>query len=317
MTEPHRAVIARLSADFAAMSQYMARVSTDLTELDRLLSERPAAAPRPRRTAPQYRRRTRSRSTRSRSTSRSTRRSTAPHRRARPAGGTAACRYRSAAPTPRPQRSEGWIGKVLAVAGVAVTLIGVVLLLVLAAQAGILRPEIRVGRRCGARRRRWWPRRAGCTRGPAGGSARSRWPPPGVAAAYMDVIAVTTIYDWVPAPVGLAHRRGHRRRRPDPGPALGLRAPRPAGAGAADRAGAGGHRRHHAAARRVHARAVGGVAAGAARQGLDLAARRAHRGQHACRCSSRWSRLYFDDRRRPVAGRRMRRRGACWPSSAR
>ena len=26
----------------------------------------------------------------------------------------------------------------------------------------------------------------------------------GVAAAYMDVIAVTTIYDWVPAPVGLA-----------------------------------------------------------------------------------------------------------------
>ena len=50
---------------------------------------------------------------------------------------------------PRPESDSdkaefGWIGKLLAVAGVAVTLIGVVLLLVLAAQAGLLRPEIRV-----------------------------------------------------------------------------------------------------------------------------------------------------------------------------
>src|SRR5258706_197395 len=51
MTEPHRAVIARLSADFAAISQYMSRVSTDLTALDGLLSERPAPAPHP---APVY-----------------------------------------------------------------------------------------------------------------------------------------------------------------------------------------------------------------------------------------------------------------------
>ena len=41
----------------------------------------------------------------------------------------------------------------LAIAGVAVTLIGVVLLLVLAAQAGILRPEFRVaGGACSPRR---------------------------------------------------------------------------------------------------------------------------------------------------------------------
>src|SRR5439155_24156100 len=45
MTEPHHAVIARLSADFAAMSHQLAQVSADLTELDRLLSERPAPAP--------------------------------------------------------------------------------------------------------------------------------------------------------------------------------------------------------------------------------------------------------------------------------
>jgi len=40
---PHRAVISRLSADFATISQQLARVSADLTELDRLLSEQPLA----------------------------------------------------------------------------------------------------------------------------------------------------------------------------------------------------------------------------------------------------------------------------------
>ena len=109
-----------------------------------------------------------------------------------------------AAPTtPRPQRSEGWIGKVLAVAGVAVTLIGVVLLLVLAAQAGILRPEIRVA--AGAALAAalvtiatWLYARPG---GRVGAIALAAT---GVAAAYIDVIAMTTIYDWVSAPVGLA-----------------------------------------------------------------------------------------------------------------
>ena len=195
MTEPHRAVIARLSADFAAISQQLARVSTDLTELDRLLSERPAPAPAavsapppapyvpagvpywpqyPQYYAPQY----------------------------------SAQQYQppptvAAPPKPRPQRSEGWIGKVLAVAGVAVTLIGVVLLLVLAAQAGILRPEIRVA--AGAALAAalvaiaaWLYARPG---GRVGAIALAAT---GVAAAYIDVIAVTTIYDWVSAPVGLA-----------------------------------------------------------------------------------------------------------------
>ena len=103
---------------------------------------------------------------------------------------------------PRPPRDASWIGKVLAVAGVAVTLIGVVLLLVLAAQAGILRPEIRVGAgallagalvvvgtRLNAR--------------PGGRVGAIALAATGIAAAYMDVIAVTTIYGWVPAPIGL------------------------------------------------------------------------------------------------------------------
>ncbi|PRC45357.1 DUF2339 domain-containing protein, partial [Mycobacterium sp. ITM-2017-0098] len=108
----------------------------------------------------------------------------------------------AAAPRPRKERSEGWIGKLLAVAGVAVTLIGVVLLLVLAAQAGILRPEFRVtagavlaGALVGAA---WW-----LNSRPGGRVGAIALASTGLAAAYMDVIAVTTIYDWVSPPVGL------------------------------------------------------------------------------------------------------------------
>ncbi len=175
MTEPHRAVIARLSADFASISQQLARVSSDLTELDRVLTGRPdrcaqpAAAP----SWPQY-----------------------PPQYAYPPPP-------AAPPRPRRERSEGWIGKVLAVAGVAVTLIGVVLLLVLAAQAGILRPEIRVG--AGAllaaglvAAAAWLHARPG---GRVGAIALAAT---GIAAAYIDVIATTTIYHWLSAPVGLA-----------------------------------------------------------------------------------------------------------------
>jgi uncharacterized membrane protein len=192
MTEPHRAVIARLTADFAAISQQMARVSTDLTELDRLLSERaaPATTPSPYFPPavpywPQY----------------------PPPQQYWPPPPIAAASVMPPPPPhapsiPRPQRSEGWIGKLLAVAGVAVTLIGVALLLVLAAQAGILRPEFRVAGgamlaialvSAGS----WLYARPG---GRVGAIALAAT---GVAAAYIDVIAVTTIYGWVPAPVGL------------------------------------------------------------------------------------------------------------------
>ena len=202
MTAPHHAVVTRLSADFAAMSQQLARVSADLNELDRLLAERPPvpqAAPQPvppPMPAPQpypppaaaYAP------------------PPAPHWPPQPVPGIAPpprlTQPPSAPRAPRPPRDASWIGKILAVAGVAVTLIGVVLLLVLAAQAGILRPEIRVG--AGAVL-------AGALVGvaarlyarPGGRVGAIALAATGVAAAYIDVIAVTTIYGWVSAPVGL------------------------------------------------------------------------------------------------------------------
>lgn len=201
MTEPHTAVITRLSAEFAAMSHQLARVSTDLTELDRILTERPSpgvppppryavpsqyavppqhavppqyAAPPPQQYWPQH----------------------------RPPPPPIHPPFQPPSPSPKRERSEGWIGKLLAVAGVAVTLIGVVLLLVLAAQAGILRPEFRVA--AGAALAAalvgtaWW-----LNARPGGRVGAIALAATGIAAAYMDVIAVTTIYEWAPAPAGL------------------------------------------------------------------------------------------------------------------
>ena len=201
MTAPQHAVVSRLSADFAAMSEQFAKVSAGLTELDRILAERPpqqmpqpAAYPVPHpMPVPQpyippaavY--------------------APPPPQWPAPPPVAPPPRYSpppSAPKAPRPPRDASWIGKVLAVAGVAVTLIGVVLLLVLAAQAGILRPEIRVGAgallagalvvvgtRLNAR--------------PGGRVGAIALAATGIAAAYMDVIAVTTIYGWVSAPIGL------------------------------------------------------------------------------------------------------------------
>jgi uncharacterized membrane protein len=185
MTEPDQAVISRLSADFATMASYLSRASTDLRELQRIMAERTpqpvAQAPAPYyypQYQPQY-----------------SQYVAQPATQAGPAPA-------QAAPTRIAPNSDGWIGKVLAVAGVAVTLVGVVLLLVLAAQAGILRPEFRVtagavlaGALAGAG---WWLN----TR-PGGRVGAIALAATGIAAAYMDVIAVTTIYAWVTAPVGL------------------------------------------------------------------------------------------------------------------
>ncbi len=97
---------------------------------------------------------------------------------------------------------QNWIGKLLAVAGVAVTLIGVVLLLVLAAQAGILRPELRVaaGAALGAVLVVVGVR---LNRRPGGRVGAIALAATGIAAAYMDVVAITTIYGWVPPVAGL------------------------------------------------------------------------------------------------------------------
>jgi uncharacterized membrane protein len=189
MTAPHHAVVSRLSADFAAMSEQFAKLSADMTEFDRVLAERPTAplpAPPPPLIPAPY----------------------APPPPQWPAPPPAAppppiTQPPSPPSAPKPPRDANWIGKVLAVAGVAVTLIGVVLLLVLAAQAGILRPEIRVG--AGAFLAGALVAVAARLNGRPGGRVGAiALAATGVAAAYMDVIAVTTIYGWVSAPVGLA-----------------------------------------------------------------------------------------------------------------
>lgn len=174
MSEPHRVVMARMSSDLAAISAYVNRVSADLAELHRTFEQVPVPPPLP-----------------------------APPTMSTPWVAAVPSVPQQPVAAPRRERSEGWIGKALAVAGVTVTLTGVVLLLVLAAQAGILRPEFRVAAGAvlavGLLGVGWRLHRR--TGGRVGAIAVAAT---GVAAAYIDVIAVTTIYDWVAAPVGLA-----------------------------------------------------------------------------------------------------------------
>lgn len=98
---------------------------------------------------------------------------------------------------------EGVIAKVLAAVGAGITLIGVAFLLAIAIQAGYFGPLARV--LSGAAlavalvaAALVVKRRQESTVGALGLAAT------GFAAAYLDVIAVTRIYDWVPAAAGLA-----------------------------------------------------------------------------------------------------------------
>lgn len=90
----------------------------------------------------------------------------------------------------------------LAVAGVAVTLIGVLMLLVLAAQAGFFGPVARVvaggALSVGLVGAGW--RVFGRPGGRVGGIALVAT---GIAGAYLDVVAVTGYYEWVPTGIGL------------------------------------------------------------------------------------------------------------------
>ncbi|CAM2899299.1 DUF2339 domain-containing protein [Skermania piniformis] len=109
----------------------------------------------------------------------------------------------AARPKPEPWwQRDGVISRLLAAAGAGVTLIGVALLLVLAAQAGFFGPIPRVigggllavalveaGRRVYGR--------AG---GRVGGIALAAT---GIAAAFLDIVAMTTIYHWLTPAVGL------------------------------------------------------------------------------------------------------------------
>ena len=97
---------------------------------------------------------------------------------------------------------EGVVSRLLAFAGAGVTLVGVVMLLVLAAQAGFFGPVPRVltgaafsiglvglGMRVYAR-----------PGGSVGGIALAAT---GIAGLYLDVVAVVAIYEWIVAPIGL------------------------------------------------------------------------------------------------------------------
>ncbi|CAN7406954.1 DUF2339 domain-containing protein [Mycolicibacterium frederiksbergense] len=218
MTEPQQ-VLARLSADFATMSQQLTRASAELTQLAATLGgaapapAQPAAQPLPWTYAqyqqyyaqypqaqypqaqyaqaqyPQY-----------------------AHYQHAPAAQPVAAGIPATAVPPAtvapsdseaPQQpSQNWIGKALAAAGVAVTLIGVVLLVVLAAQAGLLAPPVRVAAGavlagCLIAGALWLSARQD---GRVGAIALAAT---GIATGYIDVIAVTTIYLWLPAAAGL------------------------------------------------------------------------------------------------------------------
>src|SRR6476620_2493384 len=109
MTAPQHAVVSRLSANFAAMSEQFAAISADLTELDRLLGQRavaPQYAPHPAPAPPPF----------------------FPPPAAYPPPPPPPGPWSPASPRPtttgppKPARDASWIGKLLAVAGVAVTL---------------------------------------------------------------------------------------------------------------------------------------------------------------------------------------------------
>ncbi|MFI7663744.1 DUF2339 domain-containing protein [Nocardia sp. NPDC049526] len=109
---------------------------------------------------------------------------------------------RSAPKTPWWQQ-EGMISRVLAVAGVGVTLIGVVMLLVLAAQAGFFGPVPRVvaGAVFSAALVGAGVRVFGRAGGRVGGISLAAT---GIAGAYLDMVAVTAIYEWLHPVAGLA-----------------------------------------------------------------------------------------------------------------
>ncbi|TCK00606.1 putative membrane protein DUF2339 [Nocardia alba] len=114
-------------------------------------------------------------------------------------------------PMPMPMRGprvpwwqrEGVISRVLAVAGVGVTLVGVLMLLVLAAQAGFFGPVARViaGAAFSVVLVGIGWRVFGRPGGRVGGIAMVAT---GIAGLYLDAVAVTGYYRWVPVGVGLA-----------------------------------------------------------------------------------------------------------------
>ncbi|QNG20320.1 DUF2339 domain-containing protein [Rhodococcus triatomae] len=128
----------------------------------------------------------------------------APPRTGPPGPGRMPAPARSPLPTPTPWwQREGAVSKVLAAAGGVVTLIGVVMMLVLAAQSGFFGPVPRVvggavlsfvlvaaGIRVHAR--------------PGGRYGAIALATTGFAGLYFDIMAVSVVYEWIPVPLALA-----------------------------------------------------------------------------------------------------------------
>ncbi|MGW5145389.1 DUF2339 domain-containing protein [Rhodococcus koreensis] len=179
-------LVAQLSGDFSALGQQMRHVGENLAVLQAQLASVPRPQPQPQPVPqPMYR---------------------PPVAQAAPAPPppAPAVPYRPApVPAPRPRvvrepwwQRDGMISRVLAVAGVAVTLIGVVMLLVLAAQAGFFGPELRVvaGGLFSAGLVVAGARVFGRPGGRVGGIALAAT---GIAGAYLDVVAVAVVYHWL------------------------------------------------------------------------------------------------------------------------
>ncbi|GAB3581795.1 DUF2339 domain-containing protein [Calidifontibacter terrae] len=120
---------------------------------------------------------------------------------ASPSGPRAAYAYPQPA-TPWWER-DGVVGKILAGAGVLVTLVGVVMLLVIAAKAGLLRPEIRVGG--GALLSAGLIAAAtALSRRPGGRIGAVALSATGAGGLFLCDVAATIGYDWIAPGAGLA-----------------------------------------------------------------------------------------------------------------
>ena len=191
--DPH--LVAGLSGQFASLGDQLRRLSGDLGALHAQLVAQPVQAPRqplpqPGRprwdTGPQP---------------------MPPHSRPRAEPVVTPPARRVEVRAPRVEKTPWWqrdgvISRVLAVAGAGVTLVGVVMLLILAAQAGWFGPELRVG--VGAvfsiALVYIGSRVFGKPGGRVGGIAVAAT---GIAGLYLDVVAMTVIYEWLETSIGL------------------------------------------------------------------------------------------------------------------
>ena len=204
----HRTAVSQLESDFAdamnrmyAVGNGLARLRSEIEREDAVASPAPVAAPAPAPRAPAV-----------------APRASAPGRSPGPVTAPLAPAWSppAQAGTPPPlsappaatvpwYRHEGAVTRVLAVAGAVITMAGVAMLLVLAAQRGWFGPGARVAAGAAlAGVLAWLGVRGGESdrrSGRAAGSAPVALVATGAAAAYLDVVAVTSGYGWVaPAP---------------------------------------------------------------------------------------------------------------------